>query len=117
MGTAGISAGSAIFFDNAAYMGHGRKLSRIDLDGTVTELPITPIWELLISTITSTVAKWGSSWTADTQNYYNAVNIEVDAAGRVLKEWKLATIISAAMIAGGDDPSQFVYTSANRLVP
>src|SRR5258707_15869971 len=36
VGTAGISFGSAIFFDNAAYLGHGRKLSRIDLDGTVT---------------------------------------------------------------------------------
>src|SRR6266699_1850850 len=34
VGTAGISAGSAIFFDNAAYMGWGRKLVRIDLDGT-----------------------------------------------------------------------------------
>jgi Arylsulfotransferase (ASST). len=38
VGTAGISAGSAIFFDNAAYLGWGRKLVRIDLDGTVTEL-------------------------------------------------------------------------------
>ena len=36
VGTAGISAGSAIFFDNAVYMGHGRKLSRIDLDGAFT---------------------------------------------------------------------------------
>src|SRR5438046_3982462 len=38
VGTAGISFGSAIFFDNAAYLGHGRKLSRIELDGTVTLL-------------------------------------------------------------------------------
>ena len=38
VGTAGIAAGSAIFFDNAVYVGHGRKLSRIELDGTFTEL-------------------------------------------------------------------------------
>jgi hypothetical protein len=37
------------------------------------------------------------------------VNIEVDASGRVLKQWNLAAIISAAMTAGGDDPSQFVH--------
>ena len=38
-----------------------------------------------------------------------SVNLEVDAAGNVLRSWNLADIISAAMIAGGDDPSQFVY--------
>ena len=36
--TAGTSVISATFFDNAVYVGHGHKLSRIDLDGTVTEL-------------------------------------------------------------------------------
>src|SRR5262245_33916881 len=38
VGTAGVSQGSAIFFDNAVYLGHGRKLSRVELDGAVTEL-------------------------------------------------------------------------------
>ena len=46
---------------------------------------------------------------ANTTTYFNSVNIEVDASGRVLKQWNLADIISAAMRAGGDDPSQFVY--------
>ena len=46
---------------------------------------------------------------ANTTTYYNSVNIEVDASGRVLKTWNMANIISAAMRAGGDDPSQFVY--------
>ena len=36
VGTAGISGGSATFFDNAVYLGHGYQLTRIDLDGTVT---------------------------------------------------------------------------------
>ena len=34
-----------------------------------------------------------------------------DSYGHVLKTFNLADIISAAMIAGGDDPSQFVYPS------
>ena len=45
----------------------------------------------------------------DTVDQTESVNMEVDAAGNVLRTWKLADIISAAMIAGGDDPSQFVY--------
>ena len=35
--------------------------------------------------------------------------MEVDAGGNILRTWNLADIISAAMIAGGDDPHQFVY--------
>ena len=35
--------------------------------------------------------------------------MEVDFSGALLKTWKLGDIISAAMRAGGDDPSQFVY--------
>jgi len=45
----------------------------------------------------------------DTVDQTESVNLEVDAAGNVLRTWKLADIISAAMIAGGDDPSLFVY--------
>ena len=38
--------------------------------------------------------------------------LEVNSAdGTVLKTFNMANIISAAMIAGGDDPSQFVYPS------
>ena len=45
----------------------------------------------------------------DTPNWTESVNIEVDATGKVLKMWNLADIVSAAMIAGGDDPSLFVF--------
>jgi hypothetical protein len=109
VGTGGISAGSAIFFDNAAYMGVGRKLSRIDLDGTVTDL--ADYGDLGIVNFHHNIdpGKFGIILDANTTTYYNSVNIEVDAFGRVLKQWNLATIISAAMIAGGDDPSQFVH--------
>ena len=42
----------------------------------------------------------------DTVSNTECVNLEVDAAGNVLKTWNLADIVSAAMIAGGDDPTQ-----------
>jgi len=111
VGTAGISAGSAFFFDNAAYMGNGRKLTRIDLDGAFTELADYSNLGIINFHHNIDVGKVGIILDADTTTYYNCVNIEVDASGRVLKQWNLATIISAAMIAGGDDPSQFVHTS------
>ena len=109
VGTGGISAGTAIFFDNAAYLGHGRLLSRIDLDGTVTELADYSNLGIINFHHNIDRGKFGIILDADTTTYYNSVNIEVDASGRVLKQWNLATIISAAMTAGGDDPSQFVH--------
>ena len=45
----------------------------------------------------------------DTVDQTESVNLEVGASGNVLRTWNLAEIISAAMIAGGDDPSQFVH--------
>ena len=111
VGTAGISFGSAIFFDNAAYLGHGRKLSRIDLDGTVTLLGDYSSLGVINFHHNIDRGKVGIILDADTTTDYNSVNIEVDASGRVLKQWNMAAIISAAMIAGGDDPNQFVYPS------
>jgi arylsulfate sulfotransferase len=112
VGTAGISVGSFIFFDNAAYLGHGSQLSRIDLDGTVTVVGDYSSRGIVDFHHNIDRGKVGIILDADTPTYYNSVNIEVDAhSGNVLKTWNLADIISAAMRAGGDDPSQFVYPS------
>jgi hypothetical protein len=48
----------------------------------------------------------------DTVEQTESVNLEVDAAGNVLRTWNLADIISATMIAGGDDPRQFVHPAS-----
>ena len=101
----------ATFFDNAAYLGHGRKLTRIDLDGTVTELADYSNLGVVGFNHNIDRGKNGIILQADTTTDYNAVDIEVDASGRVLKVWNMAHIISAAMRAGGDDPSQFVFSS------
>src|SRR5258705_12596793 len=109
VGTGGISVGSAIFFDNAVYLGHSRQLFRIDLDGALTL--VGDYSSLGITNFHHNIdrGKVGIILDANTTTQYNWDNIEVDASVRVLKQWNLANIISAAMRAGGDDPSQFVY--------
>lgn len=57
--------------------------------------------------------KRGILMEVDTTTQIESVIIEVDALGNPLKTWNLATIISAAMTAGGDDPSQFVKAAPN----
>ena len=79
MGTAGISVGSFIFFDNAAYLGHGHQLFRIDLDGTVTLLGDYSSLGIVNFHHNIDRGKVGIILDADTTTYYNSVNIEVDA--------------------------------------
>jgi arylsulfate sulfotransferase len=108
----GFTGFTSTFFDNAIYFGWGPQLYRIDLDGTLTL--IGDYSDLGISDFHHNIdrGKVGIILDADTApSYQESVNIEVDASGRVLKTWNLANIISAAMRAGGDDPSQFVYPS------
>jgi hypothetical protein len=99
----------SILFDNAIYQALGRALYRIDLDGTVTFLHDYADFDVTYLHHNIDRGKVGLILDVDTSTYFESTNIEVDAAGNVLKIWNLADIISAAMTAGGDDPSQFVY--------
>ena len=109
VGTAGHSSFVTTFFDNAVYLAGGTKLYRNELDGAVTllndysSLGVTFLYHNIDR------GKFGVILDADTTTHLESVNIEVDASGRVLKRWDLAAIISAAMVAGGDAPSQFVF--------
>lgn len=100
---------TSIMFDNAIYQALGRSLYRLDLDGTVTFLHDYGDVDATYLHHNIDRGKFGLILDLDTSTYFESTNIEVDAAGNVLKTWNLADIISAAMIAGGDDPSQFVY--------
>ena len=54
--------------------------------------------------------KTGLLMEPDTTSYFESTIMEVDSNdGHVLKTFNMANIISAAMVAGGDDPSQFVF--------
>src|SRR4029077_18352422 len=111
VGTGGLSFGDATFFDNAVYFGSGHNLYRIDLDGTFTLVGDYSNIGVFMFHHNIDRGKFGIILDADTTEWYNSVNLEVDASGNVLKVWKLGDIISAAMRAGGDDPTQFVYHS------
>jgi arylsulfate sulfotransferase len=109
VGTAGLSIGNAIFFDNAAYVGHGPLLTRIELDGAFTLVGDYRSLGVINTHHNIDRGKVGIILDVDTTTYFESTLIEVDVSGTVLKQWDMAHIISAAMIAGGDDPRQFVY--------
>src|SRR5436190_8981102 len=113
VGTSGFSSNTSAFFDNAAYLPNDRKLYRIDLDGAVTQIGD---YSDIVSYFHHNIdpGKFGLLLEVNTDAYYESTILEVDAhSGNVLKTWDLAAIISAAMRAGGDDPSQFVYPAPN----
>jgi len=110
VGPAGVARYTSAFFDNAVYIAD-TGLTRMDLDGSITA--ITSNTDLGVTFLHHNIdpGKFGLILEVDTAEELESVNIEVDAAGKILKEWDLAQIISDAMTAGGDDPSKFVFPS------
>lgn len=107
--TNAILTAASTFFDHAVYITEGSTLNRVDLDGTIT--PVADYASLGVINFHHEIdpGSNGMILDADTDTYFETVNMEVNGAGTVLKTWNLADIISEAMIADGDDPSQFVY--------
>jgi hypothetical protein len=97
------------FFENAIYYAYSPYLFRLDLDGTFTFLADYTNLGVTDFHHNIDLGKYGLLLEANTTSYIESVIMEVDGSGHVLKTWNMANIISAAMIAGGDDPSQFVY--------
>jgi len=109
VGTAGVGAQNCMLFDNAFYLTSGTSLLRTEFDGVTT--PIADYSAIGVTGFHHNIdpGREGMILDVDTVDQTESVNLEVDAAGNVLRTWNLADIISAAMIAGGDDPSLFVY--------
>ncbi|HEY1769644.1 MAG TPA: aryl-sulfate sulfotransferase [Chthoniobacterales bacterium] len=111
MGVPNALTGSSIFYQGAVYEGINSDLYRVDLDGTVTLLKdyggspynVTAFHHNIES------GKFGLMVEVDTTNQVESTLMEVDLSGNVIKTFSMANIISTAMTAGGDDPSQFVY--------
>jgi arylsulfate sulfotransferase len=112
VGTTGFSSYVATFFDNAVYLAHGPDLYRIDLDGTFTHLGDYSGFGVTNFHHNIDRGKVGIILEADTAAAVESVIIEVSGLGPVLKQWNMVDIITAAMIAGGDDPTQFVHPLA-----
>ena len=111
MGTSTALLASSGFFDNAVYFTQGPTLYRIELDGTITT--IASYGDLGIVNFHHNIdeGKVGMLLEADTTTQFESFVMEIDLAGNVIKTWDLAQIITDVMVAGGDDPSQFVYPS------
>ncbi len=111
VGTAGFGSFTSAFKDNAVYLSQLTSLYRIELDGTVTLLHdysgdgVTSIHHNIDP------GKTGLFLEVDTPDYFETEVMEVDLAGNIIKTWNPAAILSAAMIAGGDDPSEFIFPS------
>ncbi|MEP6975376.1 MAG: DVUA0089 family protein [Spartobacteria bacterium] len=107
---------ASTFFDGAAYVTLSATLSRVELDGTVT--PIADYGASGVTHLHHNIdpGKNGLIIEADTNDsfagggYYESIFMEIDSlTGAIMRTWNMADIISAAMTAGGDDPSQFVF--------
>jgi arylsulfate sulfotransferase len=109
VGTAGAEKPNSILFDNAFYVTSGTSLLRTEFDGVTT--PVADYSGIGVTGFHHNIdpGREGMILDVDTIDQSESVNLEVDAAGNVLRSWNLADIISAAMIAGGDDPSLFVF--------
>ncbi len=110
--TAHVGVQNSIFYKNAVYASNGGTgVNRIDLDGTVTR--IAEFSSLGVTGFHHNIdpGRNGLIIDVNTTTQTESVNIEFDPkTGAVLNRWDLADIITAAMVAGGDDPSGFVYS-------
>jgi hypothetical protein len=112
VGTLGYSSYITSFFDNAVYLAVGTLLYRNELDGSFTLLGDYSSIGVSDFHHNNDHGKVGLLLEADTAAAIESLVIEVDASGNVLKQWNMVDIITAAMIAGGDDPTQFVFPLA-----
>ena len=112
VGVPNALTGASTFYQNAVYAGIASTLYRIDLDGTVTTLHDYSTTDNVTDFHHNIdPGKAGLLIEVDTTSQYEATVMDVDFTGAVVKTFNLADIISAAMVAGGDDPSQFVYSA------
>jgi arylsulfate sulfotransferase len=109
VGTANIASTPSILFDNGIYISSVTGIVRLEFDGTSNV--VTDYYSLGINSTghhNYDYGKFGIILDINTTSTIESVNIEIDRDGNILKSWDAAEIISAAMIAGGDDPSGFV---------
>ncbi len=112
VGPGGFATAHATFFDNAFYIAKRTSLYRIELDGTVTFLHDYSDLGVISFHHNVDRGKVGIILEVNTEEHRESLNLEVDAAGNVVKRWDMVNIISAAMRAGGDDPDDFVVPSS-----
>jgi arylsulfate sulfotransferase len=110
LATESALSASSTFFDNAVYLTQGSQLFRVELDGAVGLLADYRDIGVVNLHHNIDTGKTGLLIDPDTTSLFESEALEVDSSdGTVLRTFNMAAIISAAMVAGGDDPSQFVF--------
>jgi arylsulfate sulfotransferase len=106
---------ASTFFDNAVYMTIGVRpqpvqLFRIELDGAIRVVADYSNLGARHFHHNIDPGKTGLLLEPDTTSFYESVILEVNHLnGAVIRTFNMAHIIRAAMVAGGDDPNQFVF--------
>jgi len=109
IGTAGLKSVPAIFYDNSIFLSNGSTVLRMQLDGAYYNFTdYTSIGVTGTGHHNYDPGRDGILVEVMTTSEFASAIIEIDRLGNLLRTWSLANIISSAMIAGGDDPSQFV---------
>ncbi len=110
VGSAGRGGQQSLFYQNAIYTTNSTtSLVRLEFDGRSTVLADYASLGVTGIHHNFDYGRDGILIDVDTAAWTESVNMEIDGQGNVLRTWNLADIISAAMTAGGDDPSLFVF--------
>ncbi|MGH8094715.1 MAG: aryl-sulfate sulfotransferase [Chthoniobacterales bacterium] len=109
VGSASHGGQQSLLFDNGIYCGTTTGLLRLEFDGRSAILADYSNLGVINVHHNFDYGRDGIVMEVDTTSWAESVDMEVDAAGNVLRTWNLADIVSAAMTAGGDDPSLFVF--------
>jgi hypothetical protein len=114
IGTDGVASIASALFNNEFYIGHGTGVDKMEWDGTHEKLAdYASIGVINTQPHNFDPGRVGLIMDADTADQTESTNIEFDSKGVVRNRWDLASIISRAMRAGGDDPSKFVSSGTN----
>lgn len=122
VGTANVTSLAWIFLDNGFFVagnslagpGSTNKsgVTRLELDGTshpVADYSASPNNVTDAGHHNIDPGKYGMLLEVNTTDWNETVVMEVDNCGDILKTWNVGVIISNAMMAGGDNPADFVY--------
>jgi arylsulfate sulfotransferase len=127
VGTSDTASMPAIFYHNSFYVvsnnglgnvngGSGTTILRNEFSGavsTVVNYADFPADDIMTLHHNFDFGKTGILIGITTNEYDESTVAEIDTAGNILQRWDMAQIITAAMVAGGDDPTKFVAASGS----
>jgi hypothetical protein len=110
IGTGKNQAMASIFFNNRFYVaGADATVIVMDFDGGTQLLGnYRGMGITSVNVHNFDPGRTGIVMDVNTRSETEAVDVEIDTSGNVLNIWDLGKIISAAMVAGGDNPADFV---------